>query len=100
MASIFTSRIPLPLLYASEFLGGYSESRAFIGAIEEFQKLGIPTGALPDGSPNLTVLSFFGMMKAMENEKNENGKVQIASGPYVVTPAGLTIPKDDFGIYL
>lgn len=100
IASIFTSRVPLPLLFASEFLGGYSESRAFIGTIEEFQKLGIPTGALPDGSPNLTILSFFGMMKAMESEKNQNGKVQIASGPYVVTPAGLTIPKDDFGIYL
>jgi hypothetical protein len=100
IASLFTSRVPLPLLYASEFLGGYSESRAFIGTIEEFQKLGIPTGALPDGSPNLTVLSFFGMMKAMESEKNQNGKVQIASGPYVVTPSGLTVPKDDFGIYL
>lgn len=99
VGSIFTSRVPLPLLFASEFLGGYSESRAFIGAIEEFQKLGIPTGALPDGSPNLTVLSFFGMMKAMESEKNQNGKVQIASGPYVVTPSGLTVPKDDFGIY-
>jgi hypothetical protein len=100
IASIFTSRVPLPLLYASEFLGGYSESRAFIGTIEEFQKLGIPTGALSDGSPNTTVLSFFSLMKAMEEEKNQNGKVQIASGPYTVTPSGLTIPKDDFGIYL
>lgn len=94
-----TSRIPLPLLFASEFLGGYSESRAFIGAIEELQKLGIPTGPLPDGGPNLTVLSMFGQMKAMEKEKNENGKVQVAVKPTAITPAGFTIPISASGLY-
>ena len=44
----FGSQIPLPLLFASQLLDGYSESRAFVGAIEEFQKSGIPTGALPE----------------------------------------------------
>lgn len=94
-----TSQVPLPLLFLSEFLGGYSESRAFIGVIEELQKLGIPTGALPDGSPNLTVLSLFGQMKAMEREKTENGKVQVAIKPTAVTPAGITIPNSASGIY-
>jgi hypothetical protein len=94
-----TSQVPLPLLFASELLGGYSESRAFIGVIEELQKLGIPTGALPDGSPNLTVLSVFGQLKAMEKEKTENGKVQVAIKPTAVTPAGVTVPNTASGLY-
>lgn len=89
--------IPLPLLFASQLLGGYSETRAFIGTIEELQKLGIPTGDLPDGSPNLDVLSKFGQMKAMSKEDSENNKVQIAVGPLVVSPAGFTIPANAFG---
>jgi hypothetical protein len=95
-----TGQVPLPLLFASELLGGFSESRAFIGAIEELQKLGVPTGALPDGSANLTVLSVFAQIKAVEKEKTENGKVQVAIKPTAITPAGLTVPTAAFGIYL
>jgi len=89
--------IPLPLLFASQFMDGYSESRAFIGAIEEMQKLGIPTGTMPDGSPNLDVLKMLGQMKSMASEEAENGKVQIAVGPLTMTPAGLTVPSSAFG---
>lgn len=89
--------IPLPLLFVSQLLGGYSETRAFIGTIEELQKLGIPTGDLPDGSPNLSVLAMFGQMKAMAKEEIENNKVQIAVPPLVISPAGLTIPANAFG---
>jgi hypothetical protein len=88
--------IPLPLLFATELLDGYSESRAFVGAIEEMQKSGIPTGSMPDGSPNLDLLSKFSQMKAMANEEAENGKVQVALGILSVTPAG-TIPTSAFG---
>jgi len=89
--------IPLPLLFASQLLDGFSESRAFIGSIEEMQKLGIPTGPLPDGSPNLEVLSVFGQLKAQAKEEAENGKVQVAIGPLTITPAGLTVPASSFG---
>jgi hypothetical protein len=89
--------IPLPLLFASQLLDGYSESRAFIGSIEEMQKLGVPTGPLPDGSPNLEVLSVFGQLKAQAKEEAENGKVQVAIGPLTITPAGLTVPASSFG---
>jgi hypothetical protein len=89
--------IPLPLLFASQFAGGYSETRAFIGAIEEMQKLGIPTGPMPDGSPNLDVLKMLGQMKSMASEEAENGKVQIAIPPLTMTPAGLTVPSSAFG---
>jgi len=93
----FGNNIPLPILFASEMLDGYSQTRAFIGAIEEMEKLGIPTGPMPDGSPNLTVLSVFSQMTAMANEEAENGKVQIAIGPLTVTPAGFSIPANAFG---
>lgn len=89
--------IPLPLLFASQLMDGYSESRAFIGSIEEMQKLGIPTGPMPDGSPNLEVLSKFAQMKAMAKEDAENGKIQVAIGPLAITPAGLTVPASAFG---
>jgi hypothetical protein len=90
-------QLPLPLVFASQLLDGFSASRAFIGAIEDLQKLGIPTGPLPDGSPNLEVLSVFSTIKAMVNEEAENGKVQIALPPLTITPAGLTIPQSGFG---
>jgi hypothetical protein len=89
--------IPLPLLFASELLDGYSETRAFVGTIAEMQKSGMPTGAMPDGSPNLDVLSKFAQMKAMANEDAENSKVQVAIGPLAITPAGFTIPRSSFG---
>lgn len=91
------NQIPLPLLFASEFLDGFSESRAFINTIEEMQKLGIPTGPMPDGSPNLTVLSIFGSIKGTEKE-NTNRKVTVAIKPTAITPAGLTIPNVASGI--
>jgi hypothetical protein len=78
-------------------LDGYSETRAFIGAIEELQRLGIPTGDLPDGSPNLGILSILGQMKAMANENSENGKTQIFIPPLAITPAGVTTPATGFG---
>jgi hypothetical protein len=92
-----SSGIPLPFLYAAQLLDGYSESRAFIGVIEEMQSLGIPTGAMPSGAPNLDILSKFGQMKAMAFEDAENNKVQIAVGPLVVTPAFLTVPTSSYG---
>ena len=89
--------IPLPLLFASQLLDGYSESRAFIGVIEELQNMGIPTGDMPSGAPNLEMLGKFGQMKAMANEDAENNKIQIALGPLTITPAGLTVPASAYG---
>lgn len=95
--SIFGGGIPLPLLFASQLLSGYSDTRAFTGTIEELQRLGIPTGALPDGSPNLEMLSKFAQIKGMSKEDSENNKVQIAIGPLTMTPAGLTVPTSAYG---
>ena len=95
--SINRNKLPLPLLFASEFLDGYSETRAFIDYIDNLEKLGIPTGAMPDGSPNLSMLSSFAQMKSSSLEDAQNGKVQIAIGPLSMTPAGLTVPASAFG---
>jgi hypothetical protein len=89
--------VPLPLLFGSQLLDGYSESRAFLGTIEELQKIGVPTGPMPDGSPNLDLLSKFSLLKAHAKEEAENGKVQVAIGPLTMTPAGLTVPASSFG---
>jgi hypothetical protein len=39
------------------------------------------------------MLSKFSQMKAMANEENSNGKLEVAIGPLSMTPAGLTIPS-------
>ena len=89
--------LPLPLLFASALNDGYSEARAFMGTIEEMQKIGIPTGAMPDGSPNLDMLSRFSQMKAMAKEDAENGKVQVAIPSLAVPPWGVSIPTSASG---
>jgi hypothetical protein len=83
--------IPSPLLVASELLAGFSKTRAFINVIEEMQKLGLPTGAMPDGSPNLMLQSMLGQISGTESE-NANRKTQIFIKPLTVTPAFLTLP--------
>ena len=88
----FNSGIPLPLLFGSQLLDGSSPTRAYINTIEDLQSMGIPTGPMPDGSPNLTVLSMFSTIKGTADEQAENGKVEIAIPPLTITPAGVTIP--------
>jgi len=93
----FGNDIPLPLLYGAQLLDGYSESRAFTGAIEELQKLGIPTGSMPSGDPNLGILSIFSQFKSQANELAENGKVSIGLPPLFVNPAGVIPPISLYG---
>lgn len=69
------SEIPIALLALTKLLPGFSPERAFINVIEELQSLGIPTGALPDGSPNLMLLYNLATHKGSDKEKSENGKL-------------------------
>lgn len=78
-------KIPLPLLLLSEFLPGSSPERATIATIELLQSVGIPTGTLPDGSPNLMAIYNLMANKGADDEETENGKVEGT----VVTPAGI-----------
>jgi hypothetical protein len=73
------SKIPNALLLLADFLPGTSAERSTINTIEELQKLGIPTGTLPDGSPNLMLLFNLSENKGAEKEKSQNGKVQLVA---------------------
>jgi hypothetical protein len=99
LTSGWGGEIPLPLLFASQALDGYSYTRAFLSTVEEMQKLGIPTGNLPSGAPNKFVLGKLAQMKAMAMEESENGKVQIAVPALAVAAfgGGTTIPQSAFG---
>jgi hypothetical protein len=63
------NEIPLPALLASKLLPGFSPERAFINVIEELQSVGIPTGILPDGSPNLMGLYSLATQEGREKEE-------------------------------
>jgi hypothetical protein len=76
--------IPIPLLSFSSLLPGYSPNKAFINSIENLQKLGLPTGPLPDGSPNLGLQAIYSQLKGGDLEQKENGKSEII----VKTPFG------------
>jgi hypothetical protein len=94
VAPNFGGGIPAPLLAAAQLLEGSSPTRAFINGVSEWQKVGLPTGAMPDGSPNLGLQAMMGQLKGQSQEQDENGKVQIFMKPLTVTPAG-TLPSAD-----
>jgi hypothetical protein len=71
--------IPQPLLALADLLPGTSPERASINVIEGLQKVGIPTGTLPDGSPNLMGLYDLISKRGSEKEEAENGKILVAT---------------------
>jgi len=75
--------IPFPLLLLTEFLPGTSPERSTINTIELLQGVGIPTGVLPDGSPNLMGIYNLMTHKGADKEESENGKVE---GTVIVPP--------------
>lgn len=70
--------IPIPLLLLTDLLPGYSPERATINTIELLQSVGVPTGVLPDGSPNLMLIYNLMTNKGSDKEKADNGNTQIA----------------------
>jgi hypothetical protein len=97
LSKSFGDNIPLPLLLASRFLEGFSSTRATINIIGEFEKLGIPTGPLPDGSPNEFLVAVKAIIEGVDKEEAQNGKVQVACDGFSVTPIGVTIPGFCYG---
>lgn len=95
-----TQQLPLPLLLATKLRKGYSKTGAFLNVISEFEKLGLPTGPMPDGSPNLTLISIKAIIDGIDKEITENGRVDIGIGPLSVTPLFQTIPKSASGLFI
>ena len=92
--------LPLPLLLSAKFLDGYSPTRSFLNTVENLEQLGIPTGPMPDGSPNEFLAAVKAMIDGNSKEIAENGKVAIGVGALTITPAGITIPKDAYGKFI
>jgi hypothetical protein len=92
--------LPLPLLLSAKLLDGYSPTRSFLNTIQNLQEIGVPTGPMPDGSPNKFLASIKAMIDGNAQEVEENGKVAIGVGPLTITPAGVTIPKDAYGKFI
>jgi hypothetical protein len=78
-------KIPSFLMPFTEFLPGTDPSRANVNTIQFLQGIGIPTGTLPDGSPNLMNLYDKMSKKGADKEEAENG----TSDAEVWTPAGV-----------
>jgi len=89
--------LPLPLLAGSAVLPGYSDIRAFSNVIEQLQKSGLPTGDLPDGSPNLMNIGILSMIKGTSQEQSENSKTDVFIPSLAITPAGVTVPAKGWG---
>ena len=78
-------------------LDGYSPTRAYINVVKEFEELGIPTGPMPDGSPNEFLASVYATIIGMDKEQAQNGKTVSAVPILTVTPLMTTLPKKSYG---
>jgi len=92
-------RVPSFTLASSGLLGGYSPTRAFAQMVEKFEKEGVPTGPLPDGTPNKFLPALKNMMDAMYDENLANGKTEIFIPPLSVIAlgGGTTLPGRGIG---
>lgn len=97
LSTLSRNSIPPPLLFFSGLLPGFSETRAAMNVIQEFQKFGLPTGDYPDGTPNLYLLSIISQIRGTTKERNQNEKIQMMVPSLTITPLGITIPTPASG---
>jgi len=86
--------IPNFALASANLLPGYSPTRAMANVTENLQKLGLPTGDMPDGSPNLMLPSIFQQLKGNNQESLNNSKTEVWVPPTAVAAfgGGVTFP--------
>lgn len=98
-AAVIGVSIPSFALAASSLLGGFSPTRAMTEVTKRMQELGVPTGDLPDGSPNIAMPAIFQQIKGSYQEQLANGKVEVWIPPLAVPPvvAGSTVPTKASG---
>ena len=95
-----TESVPLPLLLASRLRKGYSKTNAFLKVLTEFEELGLPTGPMPDGSPNLMLAAIKGIINGIDDEFAENGRTDVGIPPLSITPLFQTIPNKAYGVII
>jgi len=85
---------PKFLQFAAVARSGTNSMRVFEKLTVKLENLGIPTGDMPDGTPNLFMLSQFALAESMDEEETINGVVHgvlfptIANGP----PGAVLVP--------
>jgi hypothetical protein len=78
------SRPPTFALAGASLLPGFSPTRAMANVTENLQKLGLPTGDMPDGSPNLALPAMFQQIKGANDEKLSNSASHTWCAPVAV----------------
>ena len=68
--------VPPFLVSAAKLRPGTSALGTFEKLIDKLQSQGIPIGDMPDGSPNLFMLSQFAVIQSIDEEKTDNGSAQ------------------------
>jgi hypothetical protein len=84
-------KVPIPLLFLAPTLDGYSVERGYINYINELQAIGYPTGPLPDGRTNISLIKDYCLMKGQGKELWENAKTELVIPP-LAHPFGPTSP--------
>jgi hypothetical protein len=93
-------QIPPFLLPLASLRSGFNSVRASLQVIQNFQALGIPTGPMPDGSPNLFMIAQQAAITGVESERDKNSKVAGLTPEQIVLPIGITIPTPFTGLPL
>ena len=89
---------PQVALLFAQYRSGFSDTRAMLETIEQMQTYGIPTGLMPDGSPNLWLLSVKAQIEGVERERTKNSKTQQVIPPLKISPIGVTFPERTSGV--
>ncbi len=81
--------VPPFLVSAAKLRPGTSALGTFERLIGKLQSQGIPVGDMPDGSPNVFLLSQFSLIQSIDDEMTENGAVSsVIMNGQVITPVG------------
>ena len=78
-------KIPFFLMPFTDFLPGTDPSRSSVNTFQFLQQLGVPTGALPDGSPNFMNFYTKSIHRGADKENTENGVTDVTT---ITAPGG------------
>jgi hypothetical protein len=86
------SIIPSKITALSSLRQGISETRCMLKVLEAYNKLGIPTGDLPNGNVNPVILLEKERIKAIFQELRENIKIEVTNNLPIVIPVTVATP--------
>jgi len=85
-------RLSSILVYCSSLKKpGLSTIYSTSNIVKDLNKLGIPTGPMPDGSPNLTVAAFFASTKETFRAFDKDALIQVSIPPGSINVHGVGV---------